>query len=246
MKPIILQPSGNYKSSNLNKVARKIVQLAFNMGGFKTYYFRAVRCNYTFPNGETCWDPVRQTHNIDCPVCAGTGAYYPGPPIEIPAIFIDNRGNIIRDKYGVIYKDTARMVVPPIITPSYLKFGEEAGQKTFVLRDKFVIYNVDNEVDAIFYINSEPKDTWLAGTLYYSFEVVVSRPNESNEDPVKKDITPKLYYPKDTEGLIKQINSDIAGLENQMGENKTESDVVIDGESGEVIPVDEINKLWES
>jgi len=250
-KVINLTPGIDYGAKRLNRVARKIVSLAFRMGGTPVDYYRAVKCNYQFPDGHYCWDEVRQTPDINCPVCGGRGAYYIGP-IKIPAIFIDNRNKIIRDKTGVKFNDDARLVVPPSIVPSILKHID-GGKNLQVLRDKFVIRNHLGEIDSIFYVDSEPKDTWLAGTLYYSFSIVVSRVNETNDTELYKEYEPTLFYNNpgegDTEEILKQINEEILSLhktvsvQNEDGYAGTES-LVLDAETGQFITVSDLDEDW--
>lgn len=249
-KPVNLTPGIDYGASRLNKVARKIVSLAFRMGGTPVDYYRAVRCNYQFPDGHYCWDDVRQTPDINCPVCNGRGAYYIGP-IKIPAIFIDTRGNIIRDKIGVRFNDNARLVVPPSIFPSLLKHVD-GGKNLQVLRDKFVIRNHKGEIDSIFYIEDEPKDVWLAGTLYYSFSIVVNRANESNNDELFKEYEPTLFYNNpgegDTEEILRQINEEILSLKHttevQSEDGANLQKLALDAETGKFVNVDDLLDDW--
>lgn len=242
-KRVNITPSIDYGASRLNQVARKIVSLAFRMGGTPVDYYRAVQCNYTFPNGTSCWNPKLQTATVGCPVCGGTGAYYVGP-VKIPAIFIDTRGNVVTRKHGLVYKDTARLVVPPIITPSIVKFAPdgEGGEQLQLLRDKFVIRNHKGEIDSIFYINSEPKDTWLAGTLYYSFDIIINTPNESNTAPLVNEYEPKLIYHEQRESyeILADINEEILNLREvndvSFEDGRDAQSEVFDGEMGSFIP----------
>lgn len=245
-----LTPSIDYGAKRLNKIARKIVSLAFRMGGTPVDYYRAVRCNYQFPDGHFCWDSVRQTPDVECPVCGGRGAYYIGP-IKIPAIFIDNRDRIIRDKYGVKYTDNARLVVPPSILPSILKHVD-GGKNLQVLRDKFVIRNHLGEIDSIFYIQDEPKDVWLAGTLYYSFSISVSRAHESNTKEMYKEYEPTLFYNQpgsdDTEEVLRQINEEILSLKYTVKPTSEDGadlqKLALDAETGKFVDVDELLEDW--
>ena len=250
MPEVKLSPAIDYGAARLNKVARKIVSLAFRMGGTPVDYYRAIKCNYQFPDGHYCWDSVRQTPDIDCPVCGGRGAYYIGP-IKIPAIFIDNRNNILRDKYGARFNDDARLVVPPSIFPSILKHVD-GGEKLQILRDKFVIRNHKGEIDSIFYIQDEPKDVWLAGTLYYSFSIVVNRANESNNDELFREYEPTLFYnspgSEDTEEVLRQINEEILSLKHTVNVDSEDGadtgKLALDAETGKFVNVEELLKDW--
>lgn len=251
MPKINLTPSVDYGAERLNKISRKIVSLAFRMGGSQIDYYRAIRCNYQFPDGRTCWNKVRQTPSVDCPVCAGQGAYYIGP-IKIPAIFIDSRDRVIRDKIGLKFTDNARLVVPPSIGPAILKHVD-GGKNLQILRDKFVIRDHTGKIDSVFYIDSEPKNVWLAGTLYYSFGIVINRANESDSDPIFKEYEPRLFYtdpPKSTEELLNAINEDVLSMRNingitsEDGTSTSGNEVVLDGETGDFIPLDDLEDEW--
>lgn len=231
--PVKLTPPNKYGASRLNKVARKIVSLAFAMGGSLIEYYRASRCNYQFPDGTYCWNEDRQTATPECPVCGGRGMYYQ-PPIKIPAIFIDASGKPIRDKYGIVYRDSARLVVPPEIVPSILKHVD-GGKNMQMLRDKFLIRDHNEKPVAVFYIESEPKDVWLAGTLYFSFEIIVNRVSESDADPIHKDYKPRLEYIEggdmDTQRLLKEINEGILNMNDTIIEDgQTAKEAIFDSE----------------
>lgn len=158
----------DFPAKRLYTISKAIVDKAFFMGGYKVNYYSANVCNYTFPNGKNCFDERTLSPTINCPVCKGTGVVY-SQPIETLAIVIDNPNAPERKREGVILTDEFRLILPPEIPVKILKV-ENSG-RIFVARDKFDIFSSNGTFWTTFYVNSEPKDVWLAGMLYKSVRV---------------------------------------------------------------------------
>lgn len=138
------------------------------MGGYKVLYYEAELCNYRFPDGKACFDKRTLSPSINCPVCGGSGVVYKDP-IETIAIVIDNPNAPQRRREGVFFIDNFRMVTKPEIPVKLLKLQEEG--RLFFIRDRFDIYSANGTLYTSVYVDSEPKDIWLAGMLYKSFKV---------------------------------------------------------------------------
>jgi hypothetical protein len=118
---------------------------------------------------------------------------------------------------GVAYIDSIKLVVKADIPVKIVKFEHTSGRSFFV-RDKFQIYTSSNNVWHTVYVDSEPKDVWLAGVLYKSFEakshVVSTRVAEGNKDvqlsPVEEVMTsPQTIVQQDESEILKQIINSI-------------------------------------
>lgn len=157
-----------YPSTRLYSIAKNIVEKAFFMGGYKVLYYEAELCNYRFPDGKACFDKRTLNPSINCPVCGGSGVVYKDP-IETIAIVIDNPNAPQRRREGVFFVDNFRMVTKPEIPVKLLKLQEEG--RLFFIRDRFDIYSANGTLYTSVYVDSEPKDIWLAGMLYKSFKV---------------------------------------------------------------------------
>ncbi len=202
-------------SERLYKISSRIVERAFLMGGYKVKYFEAERCNFVFPNGKKCFDENTLSPSVDCPICSGAGVTYK-PPIDTLAIAIDRPNKPRRESLGVLYIDSIKLVVKADIPVKIIKF-ENTNGRSFFIRDKFQIYNSSNKVWHTVYVDSEPKDVWLAGVLYKSFEakshVVSTRIAEGNKDvqlsPVEEAMTSSqtIVQQNESEILSQIINS---------------------------------------
>lgn len=154
-------------AERLHKVSHQIIERAFLMGGYKALYFESVRCNYVFTNGKPCFNPDSFSPSVDCPQCNGVGVIYKDP-IETLVLAIDQPNNPQRQPEGVFFKDTIRMIVKAEIPVKILKHDSGTG-RSFFMRDKFSIYTSAKNIWHSLYVDSEPKDIWLAGVLYKSF-----------------------------------------------------------------------------
>ena len=154
-------------AERLHKISSKIIERAFLMGGYKAFYFESVRCNYVFPNGQSCFNKDSFSPAVDCPQCNGVGVIYKNP-IETLVLAIDQSNTPQRQAEGVFFKDTIRMVVKAELPVKIIKHDSGTG-RSFFMRDKFVIYTSAKSVWHSLYVDSEPKDIWLAGVLYKSF-----------------------------------------------------------------------------
>lgn len=102
----------NFPASRLYTISKKIVDMAFFMGGYKMLYYEANICNYRFPDGKLCFDTRTLNPSINCPLCGGTGVVYKDPK-EIIGIIIDTQDAPQRKREGIILTDTFRLVLPP-------------------------------------------------------------------------------------------------------------------------------------
>lgn len=195
-------PRGHFHSKTLNPVARRIVDLAFAMGGSPGRYFNSVKCNYIFPNGESCFNQERSDHSIDCPLCKGNGAYYEDP-VEIPIIISDSTNPLSGDKYGATFDDRVSLTLPVYVDPSIIKVSK-SGQ-LHVVKDKFALYDHQSKLWAIFIMSSEPFEPYLAGPLFRVVEVT-SQYTQRQDDSYDE---PKIYYNVAERDLLQEINKDI-------------------------------------
>lgn len=203
-------PKGHFHSKKLNAVSRKIVQMAFTMGGSPGKHFRAVKCNYVFPDGSYCFDNLRSDHNIDCPLCGGNGAYYE-QPTDIPIIVSDTTNPLDGDKYGANFQDTVTLTIPVEVDPSIIKVSK--GGQVFIVKDKFAVNDHQSRLWAIFIMNSEPQEPYLAGPLYH---VVQATSQYTQRQDMTHD-APKIYYNVDERELLAEINKDILTIETGEG-----------------------------
>lgn len=204
---IYLPANKIYGAERLHGIAKRIVDLAFFMGGSRGLFYKAVPCNYTFPNGQACYDSLRGTHSVECPVCRGNGVYYKDP-VETQIIVMDSPQKLFRDKYGGIFTDSMRLSVPASIKPGILKLTQSG--RTFVAKDKFVVKTLNNDIWGVVYVESEPKDAFLGGTLYYTLEVtthLVFSEEETKSNP------PVFYSDQQAAEILKQINKEVLGTE---------------------------------
>lgn len=162
----------DFPSERLYKISKRIVDLAFFMGGYRVRYYEAERCNYVFPSGKSCFNEHTLSPSIHCPVCGGSGVVY-REPIEIRAIAIDTQDKPQKRIEGIQFIDNLRLVVPAEVPVKLIKL--ESSGKMFYIRDRFDIYSSKDDIWHSVFVSSEPKDVWLAGILYKSFTVNSSR-----------------------------------------------------------------------
>lgn len=192
-------------SKKLNAVSRKIVDLAFQMGGSPAKYFNAVKCNYVFPDGAPCFDEKRGDHSIDCPLCKGHGAYY-DEPVDTAVIVADSVNPLSTDKYGASFEDSITLSVPISINPNIIEISNKG--QMFIVKDKFAIYDYASKLWAIFMMDGEPNEPYLAGPLYRIVSVV----SQYTQVQKAETDTPKIYYNVEDANLLSEINQDILQL----------------------------------
>ncbi|MEM0332909.1 MAG: hypothetical protein QXX30_00400 [Candidatus Aenigmatarchaeota archaeon] len=183
----------DFPAERLYKISKRIVDLAFFMGGYRVRYYEAERCNYVFPSGKNCFNEHTLSPSIHCPVCGGSGVVY-REPIEIRAIAIDVQNKPQKRIEGIQFIDNLRLVVPAEVPVKLIKL--ESTGKMFYIRDRFDIYSSKDDIWHSVFVSSEPKDVWLAGILYKSFTVNSSRLSvreatgnvEINIDGLEKEI----------------------------------------------------------
>lgn len=198
---IILPNHGNYGANKLNAIATKIVELAFAMGGSEGQWYRALQCNYVFPDGRPCYDPLRGSYSVECPVCGGTGAYYDKPQ-PCPIIIMDSPQQLDRDKMGSVLIDRVSVSIPASVPARFLEVNNNG--RIMVLRDKLVVKTVNKKIWSVLYVDSEPQDPFLAGPLYHTINCI-SHLVFSETDI---DNTPKIFYEPNARELIKEINEE--------------------------------------
>lgn len=158
-------------AERLYKISSVIVDRIFLMGGYKALYFSAKRCNFVFPNGKPCLDNDTLSPSVDCPLCKGSGVIY-DEPIETTVLATDQPNNIQRQNEGIFFKDTIKLIVKADLPVKLLKNDTGTG-RIFLMRDKFSIYSSSNNIWHTVYVDSEPRDIWLAGILYKTFSAGV-------------------------------------------------------------------------
>lgn len=200
-------PAKRYSAKNLHVVSKKIIDLAFAMGGSEGLYYEPIQCNFIFPNGRSCWDNKRGSYDNECPICKGVGHYYK-EPVEIPIIIMDSPNIPKKDnKLGIIYEDSMRIAVPNTISPKIVNITNNG--IVILAPAKFAIKGFDGKTWNILYMQGEPKDVYLAGTLMHTFEVGT---NVYIETPsVTEDRNVSIDEPK-KQDIIQQINEDILNI----------------------------------
>lgn len=203
MQNVWTAPRKAQSAKNLHVISKKIIDLAFYMGGSQGLYYEPVQCNFVFPNGRQCWDEKRGSYDSECPICKGSGHYYKDP-IEIPIIVMDSP-NIPRkdNKLGIVYEDMMRISVPNSISPKIVNITNNG--LVVLAPAKFAIKDYDGKTWNILYMQGEPKDVYLAGTLMHTFEVGtnVYIQNEGVSD------TRNVSFNPEKENILAKINEDI-------------------------------------
>lgn len=196
-----------YGSKNLHIVSKRIIDLAFSMGGSEGLYYEPVQCNFVFPNGRPCWDEKRGSYDSECPICKGSGHYYKDA-IETPIIVMDSPNIPKKDnKLGLIYEDIMRIAIPNTITPRIVNITNNG--IVILAPAKFAIKSFDGKTWNILYMQGEPKDVYLAGTLMHTFEVGT---NVYIENPPAPADRPAFMGDSKKEDILKQINEDILSI----------------------------------
>lgn len=233
-------PQGHFHSTRLNAVSRKIVDLAFTMGGSPGKYFHAVKCNYVFPDGTPCFDRHRSDHNIDCPLCKGKGVYYDTPK-EIPIIVSDSTNPMTSDKYGVTFDDRVSLSIPIYVNPRIIKVSKRG--QMHVVKDKFAVYDHQSMQWAIFVMDSEPFEPYLAGELYRVIEVT----SQYTQNQDGKYDEPKIYYNFKEKELLEEINKDILSINNEVTSEypNVDNDNVITTDEPNVTVIDDSSSLLD-
>lgn len=207
MQNIWKPPSKNYSSKNLHVISKKIIDLAFSMGGSQGLYYEPVQCNFVFPNGRQCWDEKRGSYDSECPVCKGSGHYYKDA-VEIPIIVMDSPNIPKKDnKLGIIYEDAMRIAVPNTISPKIVNITNNG--LVVLAPAKFAIKDFDGKTWNILYMQGEPKDVYLAGTLMHTFEVATNVYIETAGVTEERTVS---IEPAKKQDIIQQINQDILGI----------------------------------
>lgn len=189
-------------ANELNPLARKLVDLAFAMGGSKGRFYRAIQCNYVFPDGTPCFDKERASYNVNCPLCEGQGAYYE-KPIDTPIVISDEPASLERDKFGVMLKNAVRVTVPIYIKPSITKVSH--GGRVYVLRDKFTLYDAAERMYMILVAVTEAKQPFVGGPLFHTLHATTQY--AVNEDLVYEP--PQVYIDNDEFDALADVNADV-------------------------------------
>lgn len=199
-------PSGYYPSSRLHPLSRKIVDLAFQMGGSPGRFFKARMCNYVFPTGKACFDELRNDYDVDCPICRGKGAYYDDPE-EVPVIPMDAQNPLSQDKYGSAMEDRIQMSVPIWVNTNVVEVKQSGGM--YVVKDKLAVLDLNLQQWAIYTMDAEPFEPYLAGPLY-RVVTVTSQYTQRQDDNLERDV--KFYYRYQEKDLLREINEDLLNL----------------------------------
>lgn len=238
-------PYGKYYSSDrLHNVSRKIVQLAFQMGGSPAKYFKARKCDYVFPDGTPCYDEQRGDANVDCPLCRGNGAYYE-EPVDVPIMIMDSTNPLSQDKYGFNIYDTIQISVPIWINPTAIKVSNTG--KMFTAKDKFAVYDHSSNLWSIFIVNTETNEPYINGPLYHILGVVSQYTETQDIGILERE--PKFYFKFTEKELLGEINKQIL-YENSLATEEypeiTNEDIVVgDGVTYQLGP-DNLVDDWET
>lgn len=224
-------PKSYLHSRKLNVISRKVVDLAFMLGGSPGKYFNGVKCNYIFPDGTACFNQERGDHNIDCPLCKGNGAYYEEPK-DISIIVMDSVNPLSGDKYGAIFEDNVSLSVPVYINPSIIKVSKQG--QMYIVKDKFAVYDHQSDLWAIFTMDSEPFEPYLAGPLYR----VVNVTSQYTQVQDGEHEEPKIYYNLQETDLLSEVNKEILEINSEITNEYVDTDntnVVLTSEEQAVI-----------
>lgn len=198
-------PGGYYPSSRLNPLSKKIIDMAFQMGGSPGKFFKARKCNYTFPNGTACYDRLRKDADIDCPICRGKGVYF-DVPIEFPVIVMDSVSPISQDKLTASLEDRIQMSIPIWVNTNVVEVNQKG--EMHVIKDKVAVMDLNMKQWAVFTVDAEPFEPYLGGPLYRVINVVAQYTQRQDEG---SDRNPKFYYRYQERDLLREINRDLYG-----------------------------------
>jgi len=198
--------TGKFGANRLHNIAKHVVNLSFSMGGSEGYYYEAMQCNYVFPDGKPCYNKNRGSYSVECPICRGGGAMYKSP-VATPVIVMDTPQNLYRDKMGAIFTDNVTVAVPSSIPLRFVELRDDG--RVVVMRDKLVIKTLNADVWAVLYVDSEPKDPFLGGTLYHVVNMI--------SHLVFKEITSNVssgfsFTDSEAAEYFKQANQEILGI----------------------------------
>lgn len=150
------------------------------MGGSDIAWHKAIFCPYVRSDGSPCYDEMRGSPWIDCPICGGEGAVY-AEPVIVKGIYTDKSDEFIPDGSGGFTRNIKSLSLPMGLDIKLLKPRHTAEATRRWLRDKFQLLGLycnpdgSREVLETFYLDDDVvHPTINSGKIY---QIVAVRSN---------------------------------------------------------------------